>query len=501
VADDGEGVAGPVEDLVAENGRLQERIVELEERIVELQSENESFRDRITRLESELGRNSENSSKPPAQDPVAPRQSRAERRRAAREAVRGETRRQGKQPGAPGAHLARRHPDRVLSHAPAQCSACGEDLADAEVVGEVRRQVIDIPRVAATATDHVAERRRCSCGHETLASFPAEARAPVCWGPEVRALAVYLIDRQHLPAERTAELLAELLGAPVSTGWLWQVQAEAARNLEPFVSAVKVGLCGEEVLHADETGTRIGTRKAWVHTLTSNLLTLLAVHDKRGREALYDIGVLDSFAGTLVHDGYSSYDAFSDLRHAQCGSHILRHLASVARTDKFAPWCEEMTRLLLSARDAAEAAAAAGNRKVPTPKAARIRLRYHEILDEAFSLVPPGPPPRRRHRGGWFIVEREAWNLATRLKTGADDVLRLLDNTAVPLTNNAAERSLRMVKLHDKISGTFASKDGARAFATIRSYLQTAAQNGENRLEVLRQLFTGGPWLPAVCRT
>ena len=466
-----------------------------------LRAENDSLRDRITRLESELGRNSENSSKPPAQDPMAPRLSRAERRRAAREAVRGEARRQGKQPGAPGAHLARRQPDRVLSHPPTQCSACGEDLAAAEVVGEVRRQVIDIPKVTASATDHVAERRRCACGHETLASFPAEARAPVCWGPEVRALAVYLMDRQHLPAERTAELLAELLGAAVSTGWLWQVQAEAARNLEPFLSAVKEALASSAVLHADETGTRIGVHKAWVHTLTSNLLTLLAVHDKRGREALSDIGVLDRFAGTLVHDGYSSYDGFEDFLHAQCGSHILRHLASVGKTDRFAPWCEEMTRLLLSARDASEAAADAGKKKVPTRTAAQIRLRYHEILAQVFTLVPPGPPPRRRHQGGWLIVEREAWNLATRLENGADDVLRLLDDTAVPLTNNAAERSLRMVKLHDKISGTFRGNDGAEAFATIRSYLQTAAQNGENRLDVLRQLFTVGPWIPAVCRT
>jgi len=503
-----EQVAAPSEELRAENGRLRVLLDGLSSDVETLRSENESLRsdndslrDRITRLESEIGRNSENSSKPPAQDPMAPRQSRAERRRAARENARKDVRRQGKQPGAPGANLARRQPDKVVPHPPVLCSACGEDLADAEVTGEVRRQVIDISKVTATAIDHVAERRRCRCGHETVGSFPPEARAPVCWGPEVRALAVYLMDRQHLPAERTAELLAELLGARVSTGWLWQVQAEAARGLEPFVSAVKDALAGSAVLHADETGTRIGVDKAWVHTLTSNLLTLLCVHEKRGREAFRDIGVLDRFAGTLVHDGYSSYDAFADFFHAQCGAHLLRHLASVGKTSKFAPWCEEMTELLLSARDASEQAGAAGKKKVPSREAAAIRLRYDEILGEAFSLLPPGPLPRRRHRGGWLIAEREAWNLATRLKNGADDVLRLLDDTAVPLTNNAAERSLRMVKIHDKISGTFRSKAGAEDFATIRSYLQTAAQNGENRLEVLRKLFTTGPWIPAVCRT
>jgi transposase len=489
------------EELREENERLRVLVAELQgelrERSAAAQVELESLRDRITSLEAEIGRNSENSSKPPSQDPLAPRQSRAERRRAARESLR----RQGKQPGAPGANLARRAAAEVVAHAPACCSSCGADLSGAEVVGTVVRQVLDVPPVTVTATDHVAERRRCGCGHETVGTFPAEARAPVCWGPEVRALAVYLMDRQHLPLERTAELLAELLDAPVSTGWLYSVQAEAAGRLEEFVDVVKAGLVASPVLHADETGTRVGTSKHWVHTLTSNLLTLLVVHPKRGREAMEDIGVLGEYAGTLVHDGLASYDGLTGVTHAQCGAHLVRHLASVGRTDRYSPWCKEMTELLLAAADAAESASAAGGAKVHSRTAAAIRLRYHEILDRAFALLPAGPPPRRRHRGGWSICEREAWNLASRLRDDADDVLRLLDNTAVPLTNNAAERSLRMVKLHDKISGTFRSEDGARAFVTVRSYLQTAALNGKNRLEVLRQLFTSGPWLPAVSRT
>ena len=50
--------------------------------------------------------------------------------------------------------------------------------------------------------------------------------------------------------------------------------------------------------------------------------------------------------------------------------------------------------------------------------------------------------------------------------------------------------------IHDKISGTFHSLTGAEAFADIRSYLQTAANHGENLLGVLTKLFTDGPWIP-----
>jgi len=129
-----------------------EQLAEAQVLIEQLRAENEALRDRVAGLDSEMRRNSENSSKPPAADPIGPRQSRAERRADARSAVR----RQGRQPGAPGAHLEAREPDVVVEHAPVSCRCCGKDLTGAEVVGEVRRQVIDIPPVRPVVTDHVA---------------------------------------------------------------------------------------------------------------------------------------------------------------------------------------------------------------------------------------------------------------------------------------------------------------------------------------------------------
>jgi hypothetical protein len=69
-------------------------------------------------------------------------------------------------------------------------------------------------------TEHYVEWRRCSCGTETGGAFPPEATAPPVWGPRVRASALYLMNRQLVPVERTAEIMSDLLGAPVSTGFL-----------------------------------------------------------------------------------------------------------------------------------------------------------------------------------------------------------------------------------------------------------------------------------------
>jgi transposase len=473
-----EALGMEVDRLRAENAQLSAQLAQLA--------------DRVAALEAEASKDSTTSSKPPSTDPIEPRKSRAERRAEARAAQR----RQGKQPGAPGAHLARRHPHEVVGYRPVSCRGCGSDLSGAEVVGEVRRQVIDLPKVEPTVTDHVAYRCRCACGTETLAPFPPAAKAPVCFGPEVRSLAVYLLDRQHLPVERTAELIADLLGVEVSTGWLCQVQLEAAGKLAPFITELKERLSTEPVLHADETGTRIPTTKHWMHTVCSRLLTLIAVHPKRGREALEDIGVLGAYAGTLVHDGYASYDYLDAAEHAQCHAHLIRHLKEVGKTAHYQAWTSAMIAVLLAAKTASEKAAATGEARVGRRKTAAIGRRYHACLDQAFDLLPAGPPPTRRHQGGWTIYQRQAWNLASRMRRDAPDVLRLLDDTRIPADNNPAERSVRMVKLHDKVSGTFHSLQGAEAFATTRSYLQTAAKHGENLLAVLRNLFTDGAWIP-----
>jgi transposase len=332
--------AAVIVELRAANAEQARLITTLEARVVE--------------LERRLGKDSSNSSKPPSSDGL-----RKPVRAVRRTDGRAEDRRPGKQPGAPGAHLAQvQEPDEVAWHAPDWCGGCGADLAGASVVGVEARQVFDLPPLGLRVTEHRAERRRCACGATTQAGFPAYARAAACYGPGMRALVCYLCVHQHLPVDRAAQLLADVLGALLATGTLARVVAEGAAGLGGFARVVRAGLAAAPVAHFDETGARVAGRLHWVHSASTGLLTLLTVHAKRGKVAM-DAGVLPAFVGVAVHDGWAPYWRYQDVRHALCGAHLLRELEAITE-EPGQGWAAGMAELLVDAKLVSDRSRAAG---------------------------------------------------------------------------------------------------------------------------------------------
>jgi transposase len=377
---------------------------------------------RVAELERRLGKDSSNSSKPPSSDGL-----RKPPRTKQRGGERAEGRRKpGKQPGAPGAHLARvPQPDQVIWHVPDRCQGCCAELAGAVVEGVEARRVFDLPPLRLAVAEHRTQRRRCACGTVTQGCFPAEARAAACYGPGIRALCCYLLVHQHLPVDRAAQLLADLLGAPLSTGTLAAVLAEGAAGLGGFVQVAREQVAAAPVAHFDETGARVAGRLHWVHSASTSRLSLFTVHAKRGTLAMDAAGVLPSFHGVAVDDGWSPYWHY-EVTHALCGAHLLRELDAVS-DEPGQGWAAGMAELLADAKTQADRARAAGAERVDDGVRARLRGRYQRLLADGQAA---NPPPQAARRGR--LRRSPAANLLGRLDRHRVEVLRFLDDLRVP---------------------------------------------------------------------
>lgn len=437
----------------------------------------EALAAQVAELTRRLGQNSGNSSLPPSSDRfVKPKRDRRQ----------GSSRKPGKQPGAPGSALGLvADPDEVIDHVPASCAGCGAGLDGAEAVGVVVRQVRDVPLVKVRVVEHRLHKRACGCGAVSTAVAPAGVDVPVCYGPNLRAIAVYLVVFQHVPVERAARLIADLTGAAPSTGWVSAQVARTAEALAEVEKLIKTLIALAAVIGVDETSVNVAGDKQWLHVARTDLLTAYHLHESRGRVAVSEFGVLPGYAGTVVHDALAVYDCYP-ATHALCGAHLLRELTAVAEQHPEQVWPAQARSALADLNAAARAARNDGLTHIPPEHAAQpLNLFRHAVL--------VGLAEHRRADGR---KQTKARNLLERLRDREDEILRFTVDLAVPFTNNGSERDLRPVKTQIKISGCHRAATGATAWLRVRGYISTVRKHGDDVLTALRDAITGTPWTP-----
>jgi len=431
---------------------------------------------RVAELERRLGLDSGNSGKPPSSDGL---KKKAPRTRSLRERSGRKT---GGQRGHRGETLrAAENPDAVVDHFPQTCSGCGGALEAGAATDFTARQVFDLPEPRPlVVTEHRAHQCRCgSCGAQTRAAFPEDVAAPVQYGRRIIGFLLYLQHYQLLPEKRLAALMADLFGVYLARSTIANISHGFATRFEGFVQAVRDHVAGAPVKHMDETGFRIGGKLQWLHIASTVWTTFYRTSPRRG-------SLLEAVTGIVVHDHWKPYYLLKNALHALCNAHHLRELKALIDIEK-EDWARQMWRLL---RLACHATHLARDRQVALgPRlVALIGRRYDAIVAMGIAYhedLPPLTPRVEEPRKPGRPKRRVGHNLLIRLRDFKPDVLRFLGDPTVPFTNNLAEQDARMMKLRQKISGGFRSKQGADDFAIIRSVISTARKQGWNPFDAL----------------
>jgi len=471
---------------------LEVGIAERDARIAVLESQLLTLRALVAELQAQLGRNSRNSSKPPSSDGYGKAPAKKDKNK--RSLRKRSGRKPGGQEGHEGAHLRRVEVyDERIEHEPEACEGCGSDLAGAERLADGEsRQVFDLPEeIALRVIEHAAVRRCCEgCGQVSTGRFPPGVAAPVGYGPEIRALGVYLHVFQHLPYDRARQLIFDLTGAEISTGTLKAWGDQAAQGLTEFDEALRSLLSNAPVVNFDETGARIAGRLGWIHSASTETMTRYTSHPKRGGEAIDAAGVLPGFSGIAVHDGYKPYKSYTDAIHALCAGHHLRELLGAEEAGQ--AWASGMSCLLLDTKELVDDAKAAGLDALTDQGLGELDACYRAVIKAGYEQNPG-----LAENAAKKIKRTDAQNLLLRLDREQAEALRFAHDFRAPFTNNLAEQDIRMVKLQQKISGCWRTDQGAERYLRVRSYISTARKQGQRPLEVLGQLAAGQAWKPA----
>ena len=161
----------------------------------------------------------------------------------------------------------------------------------------------------------------------------------------------------------------------------------------------------------------------------------------------------------------------------------MRELA--AATEEGQKWPEQMAELLTETNN--QTIAAGG--KLSDEGQRSVRRKYRKMLADAEKENPIPQPLAGQKRGR--TAQSKTRNLIDRLRNYESDILRFMTDADVPFTNNQAERDIRMVKVQQKISGSFRSWDGAGYFCRIRGYLSTCEKHNISSADALKILFNG----------
>ena len=438
----------------------------MEEKVAQLEK-------RISDLEARFLKNSHNSHKPPSQDGFQkPLRTKSLRSRSS------------KKPGGQHGHVGSslqwaEDPDSVELHRVTECENCRRNLERVHSREIEKRQILEIPPIEVTVIEHHSEKKVCpTCNHLNQASFPEHVKGRIGYGPRYKALAVYFLNYQLIPYKRTCEIFGDLFGQAPSQGALEHFLTECNHNLSRTDQVIRTKLICAKIVHFDETAIKVNGKYFWIHAASNDWLTYYAVHPRRGKIAMDEIGILPEYKGIAIHDGLRAYFTYKQCAHVLCHAHHLRELQFIHEFEKLS-WAKTMQTFLLQMRKHARYRKSS-NERIQHWELRHLKKKYLEILELAKATYETAP------QKGQF---RHGKNLVNRLEKYRDCALAFLEDFDIPFTNNRVEQDLRMNKVKQKISGCFRTLKGAQTFCRIRSFLSTKKKRNSPILPALESVF------------
>jgi hypothetical protein len=227
------------------------------------------------------------------------------------------------------------------------------------------------------------------------------------------------------------------------------------------------------VIHADETGWRIGTLAAWLWGFTHREVTVYAIRDNRSSDVVIDI-LGEEFQGILTSDCYLAYDdrRLKEWLKQKWVGHLLRELKEMkeSKSGRALHFARQMTTILQEAL------------ALKTQKSRLDPFTFFQCAQDLETRLDALIAPQRRLR------DADNARFAKRLRKHRPHLVRFLYVDELDATNNQAERMLRPAVITRKTNGCNRTRGGGVTHAILSSVLVTCHQHAIPILDYLVQL-------------
>jgi len=335
--------------------------------------------------------------------------------------------------------LPRRRVEHALPDEQCTCAACGARLVK---IGEDTSEQLDYQPASLFVTEHVRFKYACQACEDQVVTSPLPAQ-PIDKGkpgPGLLAQVVTAKYADHLPLNRQVDIFARH-GVDLSRQTLCDWVAATADLLEPIYEDLTARVLASQVIHTDDTTvpvqdpTRTQTRDGRLWVYVSDGAPADIVYDYTPtRSRAGPLAVLGNFRGYLQADAYAGYDALyatGRVVEVGCWAHARRYFWEAKATD--AP--RALTALgfiqqLYRVEAEAKGLDAAARRTRRQDQAGPVLERFKPWIEDQVGVVLPKSP-----LGEAVTYARGQWTALTRY----------LEDGALAIDNNAAERALRRV--------------------------------------------------------
>jgi transposase len=208
---------------------------------------------------------------------------------------------------------------------PDACPHCHGQLVQREVAEQFQTEIPRQPIIRQFCV-HIGQCANCGKrvqGRHPLQTSDALGAAASQIGPDAQAAATVLHTQMGLSHGKVAAVFDNLFGIDLTRGASAQINLRAATRLEPDYQLILEEVRTSEQIAADETGWRIGGWPAWLHVWVGDRATAYGIDSQRSAAVLERVIGVD-WDGILSHDGFASYERFTEAIHQQCAAHVLR---------------------------------------------------------------------------------------------------------------------------------------------------------------------------------